>query len=203
MSSSQRVAETNLVRSVGRAGASHANALAEAVSGLCQEEAIWEEAISRRRAWPNASAVGVARLRRVDRFDDHRRFGLSSPMPRRRGWCGSQPLSRESAQVPIRTGRGERDADSGGATVADPHLPLDLGRRQSVTTRGGPTTIGHSGDIPGANPRKATAARAVVMSGGSGPWRFLPCRRNRGDTRLLTSRQGPAPLAPTASRHFR
>jgi transposase InsO family protein len=52
MNYTQRLAEANLVPSVGSVGDSYDNALAETINGLYKAEVIW-----RQRYWPNASAV--------------------------------------------------------------------------------------------------------------------------------------------------
>ena len=56
-----RLAEANLVPSVGSVGDSYDNALAETINGLYKAEVIW-----RQRSWPSASAVEMATLRWVD-----------------------------------------------------------------------------------------------------------------------------------------
>jgi len=58
MNYTQRLAEANLVPSVGSVGDSHDNALAETINGPNKAEVIW-----RQRSWPNASAVEIATLR--------------------------------------------------------------------------------------------------------------------------------------------
>ena len=70
MSYTQRLAEAELVPSVGSVGDSYDNALAETINGLYKAEVIW-----RQRSWPNASAVEMATLRWVDWFNNHRLFG--------------------------------------------------------------------------------------------------------------------------------
>ena len=66
----KRLAEANLVPSVGSVGDSDDNALAETINGLYKAEVIW-----RQRSWPSASAVEMATLRWVDWFNNHRLFG--------------------------------------------------------------------------------------------------------------------------------
>jgi transposase InsO family protein len=76
MAYTQRLAEANLVPSVGSVGDSYDNALAETINGLYKAEVIW-----RQRSWPNASAVEMATLRWVDWYNNQRLFGyrLHSP----------------------------------------------------------------------------------------------------------------------------
>jgi transposase InsO family protein len=76
MNYTQRLAEANLVPSVGSVGDSYDNALAETINGLYKAEVIW-----RRRSWPNASAVELATLRWVDWFNNHRLFGPIGHIP--------------------------------------------------------------------------------------------------------------------------
>jgi transposase InsO family protein len=64
MGYTQRLAEANLVRSVGSFGNSYDNALAETINGLYKAEVIW-----RRRLWSSVSAVEMATLRWVDWFN--------------------------------------------------------------------------------------------------------------------------------------
>ena len=61
MNYTQRLAEANLVPSVGSVGDSYDNALAETINGLYKAEVIW-----RQRSWPSASAVEMATLSWVD-----------------------------------------------------------------------------------------------------------------------------------------
>jgi len=70
MNYTQRLAEANLVPSVGSVGDSYDNALAETINGLYKAEVIW-----RQRLWPSASAVEMATLRWVDWFNNYRLFG--------------------------------------------------------------------------------------------------------------------------------
>jgi transposase InsO family protein len=70
MNYTQRLAEANLVPSVGSVGDSYDNALAETINGLYKAEVIW-----RQRSWPSAAAVEMATLRWVDWFNNHRLFG--------------------------------------------------------------------------------------------------------------------------------
>ncbi len=65
-------AEAKLVPSVGSVGDCHDNGLAETIDGLQKAELIW-----RQRSWPSLSAVEMATLRWVDRFNHHRLLGLS------------------------------------------------------------------------------------------------------------------------------
>jgi transposase InsO family protein len=57
MNYTQRLAEANLVPSVGSVGDSYDNALAETINGLYKAEVTW-----RQRSWPSASAVEMATL---------------------------------------------------------------------------------------------------------------------------------------------
>ncbi len=57
MNYTQRLAEANLVPSVGSVGDSYDNALAETINGLYKAEVIW-----RQRSWPSVSAVEMATL---------------------------------------------------------------------------------------------------------------------------------------------
>ncbi len=70
MNYTQRLAEANLVPSVGSVGDNYDNALAETINGFYKAEVIW-----RQRSWPSASAVEMATLRWVDWFNKHRLFG--------------------------------------------------------------------------------------------------------------------------------
>jgi putative transposase len=63
MSYTQRLAEAELVPSVGSVGDSYDSTLAETINGLNKAEVIW-----RQRSWPNASAVEMATLRWVDQM---------------------------------------------------------------------------------------------------------------------------------------
>jgi putative transposase len=76
MSYTQRLAEAELVPSVGSVGDSYDNALAETINGLYKAEVIW-----RQRSWPNASAVEMATLRWIDWFNNHRLFGPIGHIP--------------------------------------------------------------------------------------------------------------------------
>ena len=76
MNYTQRLAEANLVPSVGSVGDSYDNALAETITGLYKAEVIW-----RQRSWPTASAVEMATLRWVDWFNNHRLFGPIGYIP--------------------------------------------------------------------------------------------------------------------------
>ena len=76
MSYTQRLAEANLVPSVGSVGDSYDNALAETINGLYKAEVIW-----RQRSWPSVSAVEMATLRWVDWFNNHRLFGPIGHVP--------------------------------------------------------------------------------------------------------------------------
>ena len=76
MNYTQRLAEANLVPSVGSVGDSYDNALAETINGLYKAEVIW-----RQRSWPTASAVEMATLRWVDWFNNHRLFGPIGYIP--------------------------------------------------------------------------------------------------------------------------
>lgn len=73
MNYTQRLAEANLVPSVGSVGDSYDNALAETINGLYKAEVIW-----RQRSWPGLSAVEMATLRWVDWFNHHRLYGPSA-----------------------------------------------------------------------------------------------------------------------------
>lgn len=50
--------------------------MAETINGLYKAEVIWQQ-----RSWPTASAVEMATLRRVDRFNNHRLFGPIRHIP--------------------------------------------------------------------------------------------------------------------------
>jgi transposase InsO family protein len=76
MTYTQRLAEANLVPSVGSVGDSYDNALAETINGLYKTEVIW-----RQRSWPSASAVEMATLRWVDWYNNHRLFGPIGYIP--------------------------------------------------------------------------------------------------------------------------
>lgn len=76
MNYTQRLAEANLVPSVGSVGDSYDNALAETINGPYKAEVIW-----RQQSWPRASAVEMATLRWVDWFNNHRLFGLIGHIP--------------------------------------------------------------------------------------------------------------------------
>ena len=76
MNYTQRLAEADLVPSVGSVGNSYDNALAETINGLYKAEVIW-----RRRSWPNASSVEMATLQWVDWFNNHRLFGPIGHIP--------------------------------------------------------------------------------------------------------------------------
>ena len=76
MNYTQRLAEANLVPSVGSVGDSYANALAETINGLYKTEVIW-----RQRSWSSASAVEMATLRWVDWYNNQRLFGPIGYIP--------------------------------------------------------------------------------------------------------------------------
>jgi transposase InsO family protein len=76
MNYTQRLAEANLVPSVGSVGDSYDNALAETINGLNKAEVIWWQ-----RSWPTASAVEMATLKWVDWFNNHRLFGPIGHIP--------------------------------------------------------------------------------------------------------------------------
>ena len=76
MNYTQRLAEANLVPSVGSVGDSYDNALAETINGLYKAEVIW-----RQRSWPSASAVEIATLNWVDWFNNHRLLGPIGHIP--------------------------------------------------------------------------------------------------------------------------
>jgi len=76
MNYTQRLAEANLVPSVGSVGDSYDNALAETINGLYKAEVIW-----RQRSWPSASAVEMATLSWVDWYNNHRLFGPLGYIP--------------------------------------------------------------------------------------------------------------------------
>jgi putative transposase len=76
MNYTQRLAEADLVPSVGSVGDSYDNALAETINGLYKAEVIW-----RQRSWPTASAVEMATLSWVDWFNNHRLFGPIGHIP--------------------------------------------------------------------------------------------------------------------------
>lgn len=70
MSYTQRLAEAELVPSVGSVGDNYDNALAETISGLYKTEVIW-----RQRSWTNASALEMATLCWVHWFNNQHLFG--------------------------------------------------------------------------------------------------------------------------------
>ena len=76
MSYTQRLAEAELVPSVGSVGDSYDNALAETIDGLYKAEVIW-----RQRSWPSASAAEMATLRWTSWFNNHRLFGPIGHIP--------------------------------------------------------------------------------------------------------------------------
>ncbi len=76
MNYTQRLAEAKLVPSVGSAGGSYDNALAETINGLYKAKVIWSQ-----RSWPSASPVEMATLRWVDWYNNHRLFGPIGYMP--------------------------------------------------------------------------------------------------------------------------
>ena len=76
MAYTQRLAEANLVPSVGSVGDSYDNALAETINGLYKAEVIW-----RQRSWPSASAVEMATLRWVNWYNNQRLFGPIGYIP--------------------------------------------------------------------------------------------------------------------------
>ena len=76
MNYTQRLAEAQLVPSVGSVGDSYDNALAETINGLYKAEVIW-----RQRSWPSASAVEMATLKWVEWFNNHRLFGPIGYIP--------------------------------------------------------------------------------------------------------------------------
>lgn len=76
MAYTQRLAEAELVPSVGSVGDSYDNALAETINGLYKAEVIW-----RQRSWPSASAVEMATLRWVDWYNNQRLFGPIGYIP--------------------------------------------------------------------------------------------------------------------------
>jgi transposase InsO family protein len=76
MNYTQRLAEADLVPSVGSVGDSYDNALAETINGLYKAEVIW-----RQRSWPSTPAVEMATLRWVYWFNNHRLFGPIGHIP--------------------------------------------------------------------------------------------------------------------------
>ena len=76
MNYTQRLAEADLVPSVGSVGDSYDNALAETINGLYKAEVIW-----RQRSWPSATAVEMATLNWVDWFNNCRLFGPIGHIP--------------------------------------------------------------------------------------------------------------------------
>jgi len=76
MNYTQRLAEADLVPSVGSVGDSYDNALAETINGLYKAEVIW-----RRQSWSTASAVEMATLSWIDWFNNHRLFGPIGHIP--------------------------------------------------------------------------------------------------------------------------
>ncbi len=91
MNDTQRLAEANLVPSVGSVGNSYDNALAETINGLYKAEVIW-----RQRSWPSASAVEMATLRWVDWFNNHRLFGPIGHIPPAEAEANTMQPSRPS-----------------------------------------------------------------------------------------------------------
>lgn len=76
MNHTQRLAEANLVPSVGSVGDRFDNALAETITGLRKAEVI-----RRQRSWPSASALEMATLRWVEWFNNKRLFGPIGHIP--------------------------------------------------------------------------------------------------------------------------
>jgi len=76
MNYSQRLAEANLVPSVGSVGDSYDNALTETINSLYKAKVIW-----RQRSWQGVLAVEMATLRWVDWFNNHRLFGPNGHIP--------------------------------------------------------------------------------------------------------------------------
>jgi putative transposase len=76
MNYTQRLAEANLVPSVGSVGDSYDNALAETINGLYKAEVIWQQ-----RSWPSTSAVEMATLNWVNWFNHHLLFGPIGHIP--------------------------------------------------------------------------------------------------------------------------
>lgn len=76
MNYTQRLAEANLVPSVGSVGDSYDNVLAETINSLYKAEVIW-----RQRSWPSASAVEMATLCWVDWYNNQRLSGPIGHIP--------------------------------------------------------------------------------------------------------------------------
>ena len=76
MNYTQRLAEANLVPSVGSVGDSYDNALAETINGLYKTEVIWWQ-----RSWPSVSAVEMATVRWVDWYNNQRLYGPIGYIP--------------------------------------------------------------------------------------------------------------------------
>ncbi len=84
MSYTQRLAEAELVPSVGSVGDSYDNAMAETINGLYKPVLSFvegAEVIWRQRSWPSASSVEMATLRWVDWFNNYRLFGPIGYIP--------------------------------------------------------------------------------------------------------------------------
>jgi hypothetical protein len=97
MNYTQRLAEANLVPSVGSVGDSYDNALAETINGLYKTEVIW-----RQRSWPSASAVEIATLRWVDWFNNQRLFGPIGYIPPAEAEAGQRALCRAGQPLSFR-----------------------------------------------------------------------------------------------------
>lgn len=76
MNYTQRLAEANLVPTVGSVGDSLDNALAGTINGFYKAEVIW-----RQRSLASVSVVEMATLRWVDWFNNHRLFGPIGHIP--------------------------------------------------------------------------------------------------------------------------
>jgi len=76
MSYAQRLAEAELVLSVGSAGDSYNNALTETISDIYKAEVTRPQP-----SWPYASAVEMATPRWVDWFNNDRLFGPIGHFP--------------------------------------------------------------------------------------------------------------------------
>ncbi len=80
MAYTERLAEVNLVPSVGSVGDPYDSALAETINAHYKAEVIW-----RQRSCPSASAVEMATLRWVHWYNEHRLFGPVGYHSSRRG----------------------------------------------------------------------------------------------------------------------
>jgi transposase InsO family protein len=70
MQCTPRLAEANVVPSLGSVGDSYDNALAQTINGLYEAKVIW-----RQRSWPSVPAVELATFRWVNCFNNDRLLG--------------------------------------------------------------------------------------------------------------------------------